>query len=403
MKTLVQSFMRFFGSYALACALLIGLFLLTLFGTLASTKEGLYAAQKMYFESWYLLQPLGKLRIPLPGGIALMTMLSLNLLVGGFVRIRKSKRTAGILVVHTGIAILLLAGLVKHLTAVEGYVRLYEGEQATDFVSHNQWEVAVRELVPAPAGGLTSGTEWVVDEQAFRGIHGDETAYVSSADLPFELRLRHFVRNARVLPKGPMWSSDYPVIDGFAVMPVKPEPDEEFNAAAIFADVVPKGATHEVGGEQAILWAGENAPFVVSRAGKQFAIEIRRMRTPMPFAMRLEKFTKEDHPRTDIASVYSSHVIKIDKTTASETPVHIAMNEPLRDKGIVAFQSSWGPSNARPGTRLFSVFSVVRNPSDRWPEYSCWVIAAGMLIAFGQRLLAFLKKQSQNRQVESAQ
>ena len=61
------------------------------------------------------------------------------------------------------------------------------------------------------------------------------------------------------------------------------------------------------------------------------------------------------------------------------------------------FQASWGPSNARPGDPLFSVFSVVRNPSDKWPEISCWVIAAGMLLAFGQKLFGYVRSQKKKR------
>jgi hypothetical protein len=67
---------------------------------------------------------------------------------------------------------------------------------------------------------------------------------------------------------------------------------------------------------------------------------------------------------------------------------------PLRDKGLILFQSSWGPQDAAPGDDLFSVFSVVRNPSDHWPLYSCIVIAIGMAITFIQKFLAYSKQQA---------
>jgi hypothetical protein len=64
---------------------------------------------------------------------------------------------------------------------------------------------------------------------------------------------------------------------------------------------------------------------------------------------------------------------------------------------LVLFQSSWGPPNARPGERLFSVFSVVRNPSDHWPLYSCIVIGVGLLIAFTQKLMKYVRAQNLQR------
>ena len=72
------------------------------------------------------------------------------------------------------------------------------------------------------------------------------------------------------------------------------------------------------------------------------------------------------------------------------------MNEPLRHGGLVLFQSSWFPQD-KEIPRMYSVFSVVRNPSDYWPLYSCIVIAVGLLLAFAPKLLRFVRSQNQHR------
>ena len=36
------------------------------------------------------------------------------------------------------------------------------------------------------------------------------------------------------------------------------------------------------------------------------------------------------------------------------------------------------------------MFEIAENPSDKWPEYSCWVIALGLLIHFTVKLAKFL-------------
>jgi hypothetical protein len=115
----------------------------------------------------------------------------------------------------------------------------------------------------------------------------------------------------------------------------------------------------------------------------------------MPFTIRLDDFTKEDHPGMGMAKSFMSDVTKIED--GNRRQLRIEMNEPLRDGGLVLFQSSWGPSNARPGDRLFSTFSVVRNPSDHWPLYACIVIGVGMLIAFCQRLARYIVSQAKHR------
>ena len=56
-------------SYATACVLLIFLFLLTLFGTLEQVDHGLYAVQKKYFESFFVVHEFAGVPLPLPGGL----------------------------------------------------------------------------------------------------------------------------------------------------------------------------------------------------------------------------------------------------------------------------------------------------------------------------------------------
>ena len=73
------------SGYALSCVLLLFLFLLTYLGTLAQVEVGLHQAQKLYFESWFLVHELGPVPLPLPGGQLCMWLLGLNLLFGGFI------------------------------------------------------------------------------------------------------------------------------------------------------------------------------------------------------------------------------------------------------------------------------------------------------------------------------
>lgn len=390
MKKTTNPFVRVFGSFGLCVALLSGLFILTFLGTIQSAEDGLFSAQEKYFNSYGLVHHVGPLAIPLPGALSLMMLLGVNLFVGGFMRMRKNRKTIGVLITHGGIAFLLIAGAVKMMGATEGHVTLYEGQTASDFVSYGLWEVAVVDVQ-----GDTSNNEWAVGDEVVRGAEGDAVRVLSADDLPFDVHLQHYLPNAQVGAVDSSWSSDYPIIDGYGVNPLKWNPESGGNFAVIFATVVAKGADVGTEGTQGILFAADRAPFVVEWDGRPFALHLRRQRYPLPFEVQLVKFTKEEHPRTSIPSTFSSDVLRIED--GNETPVHISMNEPLRENGLVMFQSSWGPPNARPGTPLFSTFAVVRNPSDKWPEYSCWVIAFGMLIAFGQRLMTYLEKQSNKR------
>ena len=83
-----------------------------------------------------------------------------------------------------------------------------------------------------------------------------------------------------------------------------------------------------------------------------------------------------------------SKVTKIENGV--EQGVRISMNEPLRHKGYTLYQSSWGPPDARPGDKLFSVLSVVRNPADQLPMWATVVICFGILWQSLYRLFRYL-------------
>ncbi|MDB4489521.1 hypothetical protein N9243_00960, partial [bacterium] len=85
--TLIGKILSPLGSFWLAVALLVNLFLLTWLGTLEQVEKGIHQVQEEYFESWVVLAKAGKMRLLLPGGYITMGLFTLNLLVGGMVRI----------------------------------------------------------------------------------------------------------------------------------------------------------------------------------------------------------------------------------------------------------------------------------------------------------------------------
>jgi len=367
-------------SYGTACVLLIFLFLLTLFGTLEQVDDGLYAVQKKYFESWFLVHQLGSVPIPLPGGMVCMGLLGWNLIAGGLIRIRKSRATVGNIIIHVGILIMLAAGLVKLKASDDGYLRLYEGEESEEYVSYFLWEVVVFD---ADSEGQVA--EFVVSDEQLR-LAGDEPVRVTHDLVPFELELRHFRENVRPTRE----DAELPLAGEWRMLEQEREQEAEANIAGVYATARSAG-----GEETAILWGITERPWVTEVGGRRWAVLLRHKRYRMPFQIHLDKFTKLEHPGTAIASEYSSDVTQ--SSGGKERAILIRMNEPLRDEGLVLFQSSWGPPNAREGDRLFSVFSVVRNPSDHWPLYSCIVIGVGLLITFTQKLRRYVSAQNAQR------
>jgi hypothetical protein len=363
---------------------------------------GLYAAKKRFFLSWFVWTEVGGTMIPtFPGGVACMSALAVNLLVGGLWRLKISGRTAGVVIIHVGIAFMLVASVVKLVSADEGHLSLFEGEQAAHFDSYHLYEVAVWE-----AGGSGDVIEHVIDHEYISDLTGGRTRRFTFPDLPFELVLSSWVPNCDVQPKGPMWKAAGPTVDGYALRELPPEKEAETNVPGIHVEALVDGES-----QRGILWGpgriyrilrGIDLPWTVRADGRAFAVDLRPARFPMPFGIHLEDFEKEEHPGTGIPKFFRSHVTKLEQ--GEQERVLIEMNEPLRSEGLVLFQSGWGPQGLPDGARLFSTFSVVDNPSDKWPEYALWVITLGLLVVFGRKLLGFLRSQNKKHaeQAEAA-
>ncbi len=384
--TLMARILAPLGSFWLAVALLVNLFLLTWLGTLEQVEKGIHQVQEEYFESWIVFAKAGRLRLLLPGGYITMGLFTLNLLVGGMVRIRKSRRTVGVIIAHVGIALMMLGGLVEHATSIYGRIALTEGEQGANFEEYSGWE-----LVLWDASQTRDVQEYTLPEDRLEGLDGGSQRVLEAADLPFRLVATRYMRNsiptpvARIAPGEEMDAPDY---DGFFLAEQRRSKEAEADVPGLYlrAETL-NGRTVA----ESFLFGRDKHPLTFEAGGKSWAAALRHRRHSMPFSLRLEKFTKDDHPGIAMARAYSSSVVQIDED-GSEVPVLIEMNKPLRSDGLIIYQASYGPPEGVPG-EPYTVLAVSRNPSDRIPWISVAVIALGLIWTFLDRLFLFLGKE----------
>jgi ABC-type transport system involved in cytochrome c biogenesis permease subunit len=372
------------GSLKFAFWILVLLMLLVFAGTWEQQNMSLLDVQTKFFESFATIWWVGgSFPVPLAGGFLLLSLLFVNLLIGGVVRLRKRQATVGILIAHLGILSLLAGTAVEHLFSEKGSMRLYESQQGNEFRSDDTWEVAVS--YPAPNG---KENEFIIPQGDFDGLDGGDSGRFSAPGLPFDLVLSQYTRNAQPRPAMPL---DRDPIQGFILTPLPPVGQgQTVNVPGLVARVDPKDGSPP---QSAILWGMQYQPWALLVGGKRAYVDLRRRTWELPFALRLEKFQHVNYPGTDEPKEFSSYVTRIEGGS-TDPNIHITMNEPLRYKGYTFYQSGWGPQNAPPGSRLFSVFSVVSNPTDRWPMYMMFVIAFGLLFHFLQRLFRFLAREA---------
>jgi hypothetical protein len=410
-RSLVQVVVDALSSMKLAVVLLVLLGLLTWLGTLAQVERGLWDVQREYFESWFVIAKLPvswwgeawqladgaqfNLRIPLPGAYPVMALLFLNLLVGGFVRLRWQWRNAGVLITHVGIALLLVAGFVKLEFSYSGYLALFEAPKAgarpvagqvsesTSFVSFHEFELALlRDL-----GDRIE--ERTIHESALAGAKGGRVV-IAPAELPFRIEVHDWLDNCRPTLKGPNVPSAMPVVDGVFLRELPLLKEREANTAGCYVAVTTRDGQRVAG----ILYGLETKPhhdtrmpFTFTVEGQRYGLDLRRIVYDLPFAVRLDEFRKTDHPGTTMPRDFRSFVTV--REGGADRPQQIYMNNPLRKDGYVLFQTNWGPQGGG-GPPWYSVFEVSNNPSDVWPTIACFVIAIGLVWHFLVKLNRFL-------------
>ena len=378
MKRLLVTVPRFFASTKLSIVLILCLFVLTLLGTLAQVDLGLREAQRTYFDSWWLLQPVyGVDLIPLPGGLLVMSMLFVNLLVGGIFSMRKRWSRAGVLIAHVGIAMILVSGLVRFVLAEEGGMRLYVGNSAREYGSYHDWEIAIAQAVDGDRI-----IEHIIPGQQFTS---DGTWNFRHTGLQLEMQVSRFEANCEPALAAKNGSSA-PVLDGFFLDALDLDTLAENNTAGCYVRIRSLSGTET---QEGMLWGGAHYPFTVDLGGERLGISLRKKRIDLPFKVTLEKTDRELLPGISTPKAFSSDVLITDGEV--EQRAHISMNQPLRYKGFVFYQSGWGEANPKTSMQRFSFLAVARNPADAWPLWSCVIITIGLVMHFGRVLYRYIR------------
>lgn len=340
------------------CLLL--LFLLTLLGTIHQVDNGIYAAQKRYFESFFVLVA-GF--FPLPGAQLVLWVLFVNLLSATIFRFVYRIKRIGILIIHGGVFILFFGMFFTQYFAQESFLSLLEGEGRNTTTDYFDWEVAVwnsrsqtREISAINVGPLGEGKSITIPTYGIKLVP------------------QRYFKNARAFRRAgndPILSANGSGISNIEEARASPDPKENFPGLLIEVQ-------HQSGvSSSVLLYGGDIAPAVIS-TGKEFlALELRRIRYPMPFILSLDDFRVQFYPNSDIPRSFESDVML--QTPKLTRRVRISMNHPLRYSGYTFYQASYAIDGTGQET---STLAVVHNRSRIVPYVGTIVVGAGLMIHF---------------------
>ncbi len=345
------------ASVKIILACLVWLFILVFWGTVAQVDQGLYAAQKRFFYS-YFFTVFGF--IPLPGGQLTLWIMFINLVCAGLVHFVYKWSQIGILVIHLGLLSYFVAAFVTFHGIEESNLSLPEGEGSNVSSSYNEWELSI----------------WPDAEESPRHVsaydtnHFKENLRLNSTGSDFSIFVRKYFPNAEVLRGQDLTS-----------LALNKEPEKNL-PGGIFE-------IQTAGGQSIpfLLYGAASEATQIKIGQNRFDFALRRKRYPLPFTLTLQDFTMERYPGTETARSYQSKV-KIEYDGISRE-VLIYMNNPLRYKDFTLYQSSyaideWG--------REISTLAVVKNAGRLLPYIASFITFFGLVVHFG--IMGVLKSKS---------
>jgi ABC-type transport system involved in cytochrome c biogenesis permease subunit len=372
--------------------------LLVFFGTLAQIDLGIWTIVKQYFRSALVWVPfkiffVRSLNVPgsfpFPGGWLLGGLLLANLLAAHAVRFKLSWKRSGILLLHAGLIVMMLSELVTGLFAIEGNMSIETGRSSNYLEHMGAVELAVidpsdpkvDDVVVVPAGLLKKGGLFQHDQ------------------LPFDVEVQQYMVNSALID--PPAASANRATKGYGVsiagVVERPEvsgtdPDQKVDVPAAYVTLRKKGTGEALGSYLlSPQWSRITATFAkpeqdVTVDGKTYTVNLRFKRQYKPYTIALQDFRHDVYPGTDKPKDFSAFVHLTNPSTGDDLDAHIWMNHPLRYEGETFYQSQ------TLGDDSGTVLQVVRNPGWLMPYISCGMVAIGMLIHFGIKLVNFLDR-----------
>jgi hypothetical protein len=282
----------------------------------------------------------------------------------------------------------LLGGGVAHHFEERGNMAIHEGESSNVAEDYFEYVIEVAEVKDGK-----QDEHHVIRGKHLTGLKDDKFRIFDFKGLPFSLKVSGYLKHAKptsVADAAP--TRGELVADGYYLFELPSDVNAERNAAGAYAQVI-----FEDGQASApfILSGASFHPFTVRDGERLFTVDMRKRLWPMPFDVKLDKFIADFHPGTSRPAKFISDIRRLEN--GQEAKVRIQMNEPMRYEGFTFFQASYGPPGAKPGQEMYSVFEVVKNPADKWPEYSLYVVSFGMLVTFLTKLGSHLMTVSRKR------
>jgi len=322
-------------------------------------------------------------------------------------------KRGGVVLLHSGIALLMFGELYTAQYVGEAQMRITEGQTISYAEDIRSFELAVTDVSDPKKDVVTVIPGAIVDQSAPKKNPVDgkeevikEAVTIDDDALPFAVRIVELMPNATTRRAQPgeatlanagmgqlRVATSIPVNTGVST-------EQTPDAPAALVELLKKDKegkpTDSLG--TYLLW-----PFlgseVVEVDGKAYNVALRYTRVPKDYSITLDNFEFTKYEGSVTPKNFESFVQLRDPEQNVDVRLSTSMNNPIRYAGETIYQSSYDPNNLQT-----TVLQVVSNAGWMIPYVACMIVAAGMLVHFTQGIVRFVyRREDEARKLAAAE
>ncbi len=302
------------------------------------------------------------------------------------------RRRGGMVLLHGGLALMMLGEWFVSWYAVEERLMIQEGQATNYAVDIRETELAVVD----PTYSDTEDDVVVIPQSLFEGAH-ERRETIRHDDLPFHVQIVDYMPNSALVDPEPGITNPATAGNGRHVIA---QPRRGRGGATVgavdMASAYVRFLDRDTGESLGVyllsqFLSEQQMPELVQVGDRTYEVALRFKRTYKPYTMYLHRLLKDDYIGTATPRDYASYIHLMDpERNVDRDNVRIWMNNPLRYAGETFYQSSY---HRDPRTGIgTTTLQVVTNTGWMIPYVACMLVATGMLAHFWSALMRFFRR-----------
>ncbi len=311
-------------------------------------------------------------------------------------------RRGGNVLIHVGVALLMVGQFVFGDRQVEQRLSVVEGEQTNLVFQQDELELAFIDTSDADEDRVLA----ISESHIRKSLRGD--GVIDEPELPCKIKIVQWMPNSTWDPIKADEKS--PATTGLGLQmiakPMKTVGAAESNStniASAYIELIDRKtdqpietllvAQHANDREQVYMGGGRDINDQVTIDEKPYEVALRYRREYKPYSVELEDVVRVNYSGSDTPRDYSSHIVIHNHETGETLKGRTWMNNPLRYQGETFYQSSYFNMPTASGESVEAAgLQVVENAGWVIPYICCMMVLVGMFAHFGGTFVTFANR-----------